>query len=375
MMDITRFMPARRKAKDFIVFIHGVNTRKSREAPTYADRLRHLLEERKADLDLRYISLYWGDAHQEQEQCLLDLYKKDKRLWSQLFFRDVREKALLQFVGDGALFISRYAGRVVVDLLGQQLSEQLAEHGSFQSGLDRLHLVTHSFGTVIFFDMLFSDRWYISEPPEYKPVLYPGIRFIREQVFGLPPDGKAGLDLCSIHTMGSPISIYSLIVAKSLCPHQERSLPTGENWLPRTRDIIPALETLLAHLRYRPVPWYNYLHPGDPVAQPLAHVMTQVLGQGVDKHMNIVDKLTDQKRISYRLRLMRDRALAMFGEAGQSVSCALGMSCCHGSYWESQEVADQIIDTIHTASHRIGSRSIPQLVQPAPADARGESGS
>src|SRR5260370_20854070 len=141
---------------DYLVFIHGVNTRELRESPHYADSLFHLIQsEMGSDASLKSIPLYWGDANLLAEQKLLEMYKQSPS-WFQLYFRDFREKQLLQFTGDAALYISRNTGTVVVNTLRDQLTRGLAD---YQPETDRLHLVTHIMGTVILFDLLFSSRW------------------------------------------------------------------------------------------------------------------------------------------------------------------------------------------------------------------------
>lgn len=138
---------------DYIVFIHGVNNRDTREHPHYADSLFHLLQQKVGEeISLQSIPLYWGDTNLFEEQKLLEIYQQSP-YWSHLSFRDFREKQLLQFTGDAALYISRNAGTVVVDALREQLVRGLE---GCHPETDRVHLVTHSMGTVILFDLLFS---------------------------------------------------------------------------------------------------------------------------------------------------------------------------------------------------------------------------
>lgn len=100
---------------------------------------------------------------------------------------------MIEFAGDAALYISRSIGTQVVDRLKQDAEKHLAD---YQPG-DRLHLVTHSWGTVILFDVLFAARWDEQNLPEYD-----GARKIRNFIFGVEPKLEEGIPLTSIHTMG-----------------------------------------------------------------------------------------------------------------------------------------------------------------------------
>ena len=165
---------------DYILFNHGVNTREARPERTYADALFTLIQRYYTvpGRTLKKIALYWGDLNEVEEQKLLHVYHTSS-IWPKLWFREFREKQLLQFAGDGALYISRAVGSKVADALKEQAIAGL--HG-YDPKADRLHIVTHSMGTVILFDLLFSARWDPDSVPGHACV-----RAIREVVFGLSP--------------------------------------------------------------------------------------------------------------------------------------------------------------------------------------------
>ncbi len=139
---------------DYLLFNHGVNTREARPQPTYADPLFELIQRYYAapGRTLKKIALYWGNLNKTEEQKLLQAYQNSS-IWPQLWFIDFREKQLLQFAGDAALYISRAVGSKVADALKEQA---LAGLQGYDPKEDRLHIVTHSMGTVILFDILFS---------------------------------------------------------------------------------------------------------------------------------------------------------------------------------------------------------------------------
>src|SRR5438270_543094 len=123
---------------EYLIFIHGVNTRDIREQPDYANPLIERIQRRKSpEITLKPVSLYWGDVNIDEEKKLLkDL--EDSKAWSKLQFKQFRSKQLLQFVGDAALYISRSVGRKIVDQLIKQLSTGLQD---FNPETDHIHLI------------------------------------------------------------------------------------------------------------------------------------------------------------------------------------------------------------------------------------------
>ncbi|MGL4617588.1 MAG: hypothetical protein ACRCZS_00785, partial [Chroococcidiopsis sp.] len=89
-------------ATNYILFVHGVNTREERETPEFADEL---IDNLKAKLGQEktnktvYIPLYWGDVNIKAENRLLKQLQASP-LWEEMWFRTFREQQLLQFAGD-----------------------------------------------------------------------------------------------------------------------------------------------------------------------------------------------------------------------------------------------------------------------------------
>jgi hypothetical protein len=304
-------------ATDYILFIHGVNTRFDREQPTYADKLFDLIQQRVgSSLNLKKIVLYWGDVNKKAEKDLLNAFRSSPD-WSKFWFREFRENQLLQFVGDAALYISSHVGYLAVEQLKDQA---LAGLRGFQAG-DRLHLVTHSWGTVIAFDILFASRWNLPNVPGGEDV-----QALRDCLFGLEPHPHQGVRLASIHTMGSPIALFSLMSV------------SGDS----THDLTPLLKQLLQHLHEvmdgKKLPWRNFAHPGDPVAWPLATVMPTLLEES-SHYVDIKDEITHNAELSDFVT----------EPVSQTVLALVHGGDAHGSYWNSKEVAQEIADTIKKA--------------------------
>jgi hypothetical protein len=306
---------------DYILFIHGVSNRSKREEPTYANWLfKSIKSSVEPSLTVEKIALYWGDVNIEAENRLAKGFKTSKT-WNQLWFRDFRENNLLQFVGDAALYLSRHVGSQVVAQLKQQGQQILGtlESPKHKPG-DRLHLVTHSWGTVILLDILFADRWEDKNIPGHQDVMT-----IRKILFGLPPNPSKGIPLASIHTMGSPIALFSLISVNG-----------------SSHDFKPQLNQLLNnlyHLRGVQLPWLNFIHPGDPVAWPLEKVMFELVDEDA-KGLNFKDQITRNAGFSDLL----------FQPVSQTVLALLHGGKAHGSYWKSKQVAQSIAQTIKQAA-------------------------
>ncbi|AOY82147.1 hypothetical protein BJP36_21805 [Moorena producens JHB] len=319
-------------ATDYILFIHGVNTRQDRETPQYADKLFDLIQINvESSIQLKKIPLYWGNVVIEQEKELLGALKASK-VWNEFWFRDFREKQILQFVGDAALYLSRHVSSLAIEQMSTQAYQGLE---GYQDD-DRLHLVTHSWGTIILFDVLFASRWDDPTIPGHQ-----SIQEIRKSILGIESEQDSAIPLASVHTMGSPIALFTLIHI------------VGKTREGSTHDISSKLKELLASLTQQGVglPWQNFLHPGDPIAWPLEGVLPKLVDE-YDKVIKLEDVLT------YGSGFLENVAKPV-----QSTFLALiNGGSAHGSYWTSEKVAKKIAETIHQTakgSYILGSSMKP----------------
>ncbi len=248
---------------DYVLFVHGVKTRSAAEITGIANGMVRQINTclPKGNCDLQLIVPFWGDLNLEATNDLRAGLKRSSK-WEQMWFRDFRSGLLMDFVGDAALYISRHVGSQVAQRLLQSATEGLQ---GFKAG-DRLHLITHSWGTVILFDILFAARW---EDPKLDSQTRDCVASIRKALFGLPPNPEIGISLSSIHTMGSPIALFSLLSVTGRSSH----------------DMTPKLKDLLGNLytaAKRPLTWKNFVHPGDPIAYPLEGVLPNLLDAAAD---------------------------------------------------------------------------------------------
>jgi hypothetical protein len=309
-------------ATDYILFIHGVNTRNEVKFCQEAEALLGRIESSIKDSSrvLKPIYLFWGDVGQGGTKTLLSGLESSSN-WSQFWFQKFRTEQILPFVGDAALYLSRGVSAQVIRQITDQALRQMdlsLEMLKSLDGGDRLHLVTHSWGTVILFDVLFAPRW---EAEDLDPSIRQNIMNIRTGFFGLGSDANKnfGIPVASIHTMGSPIALFSLI-----------NLNNGRNF-----DLTPNLKLMLESLyqktKGKPLPWMNYVHPGDPIAYALEGVMPLLLQNDSDK-VQIEDVMTPGN--------------SWMQPFSQTLLPLINGGKAHGSYWSNQKVANKIAQII-----------------------------
>jgi hypothetical protein len=315
-------------SKDYVLFLHGVNVRESpkneeKQIYTYADDLFKLIvevvQQKSLERNCIKVPLYWGNVNREALKELLSALQGSSK-WNQVWFQDFRKRQLLQFVGDAGLYISRLIGFMAANQLKEQIFKGL---GDYKLGEDRLHLVTHSWGTVILFDILFASRW---DDPTIDG--YQSVKFIRDQLYGMGEHPKQGIRLASIQTMGSPIALFSLITISG----KDKN---GNS----THDISPGLEDLLRNLGqgHNKLPWLNFIHPGDPIAWPLEKVINKLI-IGSESYVQVEDILT---RGSGFLEFITQSP-----PIRQTFLALANGGSAHGSYWQNQDVAKRIARNI-----------------------------
>jgi hypothetical protein len=352
-------------ATDYLVFIHGVNMRSSTEPPTYANELFTLIQNAvtrrshgKAIPKLVKVPLYWGSVSEAAENELLEEYRASP-YWQKFWFRELRERMLLQFTGDIALYLSRYFGGRIADKLMKDAQSVL---GSLQSlnpdSPDRLHLIGHSLGTVILFDLLFSARWDQEGVPGHDSVMT-----IREAIYGVEPAWEKGIQLATITTMGAPLGLFSLInVDNSVV---EKRNDKGE--IINTHDITPRLQMLLermtSKLGGRKLPWLNFAHPGDALACPLVPLLPNLV-DGDRKYLETEDiLLQDTEWTDYLTEPLRKSPAAIWNSGN-----------AHLSYMTSYQVGENVARVILQTTTATSSTTSTQKTTQPPMNPGGASG-
>jgi hypothetical protein len=331
-------------ATDYILFIHGVNTRSEKMFKQAAETLFTRIQSSIKDSSrvLKPVYLFWGDVGKKGTNSLLEGLQASPN-WNQFWFQGFRTEQIVPFVGDAALYLSRgVSGRIVHQITGQALDQMgfgLEDLKQPLRGNDRLHLVTHSWGTVILFDILFAPRW---DAEDLDAAIRQNVQNIRTGFFGVgsESDRNFGIPVASIHTMGSPISLFNLI-----------NLDEAHNFN-LTPNLKQMLESVYKGTNGKPLPWRNFAHPADPIAFPLEGVMPQLLGDDSNK-VQIEDVMTASSPLMQPF--------------SQSLLPLVNGGKAHGSYWTSQKVAKTIAGVIASTRSKPLSSVSPQTQKVEPA--------
>jgi hypothetical protein len=314
-------------ATDYIVFIHGVNNRIQADFQRQAEATFAQIQANmnpNSSRVLKSVVLFWGDIAEDSIDVLLGGLN-DSPTWQQFWFKEFREAQIINFVGDAALYLSRNVSVQMIKQMTAQALEQMnlsladLKNNLIEEG-DRLHLVTHSWGTVILFDIMFADRW---EDPQLPADIRESVNNIRSAFFGIgkPEIKNIGIPIASIHTMGSPISLFNLL---------NSSGAKSFNLTPKLKEFLSSLHEKTK----KPLPWWNYAHPGDPIAYPLKGVMELSLDEA-SEFVKIEDVITPA-----------NSWLKLFN---QSIFSIVQGGEAHGSYWNSPLVIKTIGQVIQSS--------------------------
>jgi hypothetical protein len=276
-----------------VLAIHGLSIRSNRFADPLFRRLQHRLDDDAPHLNVQFLPIYWGDIA-EDELASLRANVTSSHTWNNLWYRPLRERVLLPFMGDLANYTSRHAGLRVIKAICDVVLSHLSK-------IDRdmpVYLVTHSLGTVILFDLLFAERWNDNEFME--------VRELRRSLYGVKPHKREGARVAGIYTMGSPLAIFSLLEG--------------------SHDVQKKMTGMLNRLPY--LEWHNFIHPGDPVVCPFGTLLDGV---------HIREHLIETKNIPVISELL---GLLLLKEA-------------HTCYWTNGKVARTIADSIVRTSRKV----------------------
>lgn len=311
---------------DYILFIHGVNVRNQ---SAFEQQTNAMFQTIKANINnpsrtLKPVTLFWGNVGEPSTETLLKGLKASSK-WDKFWLQDLRTTQILPFVGDAAMYLSRFISSAIVEQITQQAIQQIGltlEDLKNPPEGDRFHLVTHSWGTVVLFDILFASRW---EDPALPEETRLRVEKIRRGFFGVGTDVEKtfGIPLASIHTMGSPIALFNLVNV---------NVRSSFDLTPKLQEFLEALK----NKTQKPLPWKNYAHPGDPIAYPLEGVMPLLLesAQGL---VSIEDVMSPTSWFG--------------GLFAQNILSIINGGKAHGSYWTEPKVAQAIGTVIQSTQN------------------------
>ncbi|WP_066376821.1 hypothetical protein [Anabaena sp. CA = ATCC 33047] len=300
-----------------IFFIHGVAESKVK----FAQPLKYLIKEEfskrgktfpyfhsgfYADI-LNNKDKIWNFIHQDLEH----LKQENPHVDIQDIFRgqEIRQEFISDFVGDAFTYLNSERGAKIRESITGHLEELIQHHPDEKE----LHIIAHSMGTVILWDILFSDKFQPGDPAfQMRSLILDKVK------------------LKSITTMGSPILLFNMIL--DVNPNQINDFVINFN-----------LQTLR---------WTNIIHSSDLIAYPLSSSL---------KTINVSNLSVKDKFISTSANNLEKtvRAIAEFPaiEAASQINSGIeqafdlaslvsGSAHAHINYWHCSQTAKIIVDNI-----------------------------
>lgn len=290
-----------------VFFIHGVATRNVQ----YADNLKLLLKkefDKRGELLPHLYSSFWGNILTDIDkiwnvihQDLQELKKEYSQTSINDIFRykELRQGFLSQFGGDFLTYFNPERGEAIRKLIAQQLYDFTKKNPEETE----LHIVAHSLGSVILWDILFSERFSPQDPAAY----------IRAMIHGFSSSAKVRkVTLKSITTMGSPILFLNTMLQVS--PEKVKKFANS--------------------YQEEPLRWINIIHSSDIIAYPLRSSLNITSDDNLffrDEYIS-----TDANPLEKAARSIGQLEAAM----------TLGASDGHGWYWQCQKTTGLIADNI-----------------------------
>ncbi|HEY9649046.1 MAG TPA: hypothetical protein V6C95_00175, partial [Coleofasciculaceae cyanobacterium] len=257
-----------------VFFIHGVATQNVK----YAHPLEELIRDEFQKINQPYpyfYSSFWASVLRDVgkiwnyiDQDLQELQKDNPQADLHDIFRyqKFRKDFLFEFFGDAFTYLNSERGAKIRELIANQLEDFINRNPSETE----LHIVCHSLGTVILWDILFSDKFQ-PDDAAFK---------IRSMIEGLEgSDGIRKVYLKSITTMGSPILLFNMMLGISA---------------EKLYSFAKAYEN------DQPLKWINIIHSSDIIAYPLR----SSLGKDLSNTLKFQDKYihNDANSIEQQLR-------------------------------------------------------------------------
>jgi hypothetical protein len=243
---------------------------------------------------------FWGDVLKDKNQIWNYIFedlriaksRSPKADPNNIFrYQHFREGFLSDFVGDVMTYLNEERGHKIRQKLADQLCDLINKFPDEKN----LHIVSHSLGTVILFDMLFSERFDTKDPAFRFRSLIKGLA----HPSSIEPSRKVYLR--SITTMGSPVLLFNAM------------LNVG----------VQTINNFFNRYQRNSLRWINLIHSSDLIAYPLGASFSIGLES---KHVFFRDKYiwSDANPGETAARIMGQNDLAM----------AIAAKDAHSSYWE-----------------------------------------
>jgi hypothetical protein len=225
-----------------IFFIHGVGTKNTKYASNLIKNINQNLISSEKETEVLFYSSFWGNLFNNKKSQTINLIERDvaeaisKHKISKWLQKDVyrykerRFQFINEFLGDFLIYQNPLRGQSIRDIVIQQFLQFVEDHPQ----KNEVHLVAHSLGCLILWDLLFSQELRNEEKVSY----------FRQRIVEL------GLE--SITTLGSPLLFIKQFLDIDFSPLGSF---VDAN---RTSDDEYALR------------WVNVIHSSDLIAYPMA---------------------------------------------------------------------------------------------------------
>lgn len=290
-----------------VFFIHGVATRDVK----YADNLKELIRQEFIKINQplpHFYSSFWGDVLSDVDKMWNCIYqdvelasKNTPQIPSEDLFRyqKFRKGFLSEFIGDVFTYFNLERGLAIRKKIAQQLHDFLKNHPDDEE----LHIIAHSLGSVILWDILFSDRFNPKDPAFY----------VRSTIGSCAePNVSRKVYLKTITTMGSPILFVNTML----------NIPAK-----KIREFANSYYQ-------KSLSWINIVHASDIVSYPLSSQLN------IDSAGNFVFR----DEYIWEDANLAEKAARSVGQV--DLAMALGVSDAHSSYLNSQKTASLVVNHI-----------------------------
>jgi hypothetical protein len=233
-----------------VFLIHGVNTTKSSYAQALIKNIEKELSKNQYETKANFYSSFWGNLFNNKKQQTVSYIEEDFKLactkhqeyeWlhDDIYrYRKRRSQFINNFLGDFLIYQNPERGKAIRKTILEQFNLFIKDHYDHK----QIHFIAHSLGSLILWDILFSDT--LSEDD-------PAFSF-REQL--------KQLDIASITTLGSP-----LLFLKQM-------------WDIDFSSINLLLNEVNTKNKFR---WINVIHSSDLIAYPLKAAIKDEIGSKI----------------------------------------------------------------------------------------------
>ncbi|MEA5573403.1 hypothetical protein [Calothrix sp. UHCC 0171] len=233
-----------------VFFLHGVNTKNCDYAKALITHIEKEFNQDDYYEHPLFYSSFWGNLFNNKKNqinsCIKDdIFKADKKhpeyQWLKKdFYRYLQRRLdfVNNFLGDFLIYQNPARGEAIRQVVLEQLMQYIKDHPKQEN----IHFIAHSLGSVILWDILFSQNL-----PEHDAAF----RF---------RDFLQNIDVASITTLGSP-----LLFIKHLLDLNFSHIHTFTSYANTTNQFR----------------WVNIIHSSDLIAYPLQSAIKDEIGNNI----------------------------------------------------------------------------------------------